>query len=90
MNWYIGQKIVAIVTHSLGDFKEGQVFEIKTLRQGCCSIWIDIGIPSKHGPTICYCGKIHNKQSFAWYCETAFAPLDEMQAHESAIKQLFK
>lgn len=82
MNWYIGQPIVAIRNHSQGIFKKGDEFTIKGLKQGCCSIRIDIGITynlqkfcnlTKCG--ICNKITIDSDNKF-WFSETCFAPLD--------------
>lgn len=90
MNWYIGQKIVAIRTHSEAVFKEGDIFLINGLAQGCCYVRIDIGIEG-NGITHCNtCKKMRQNNGVWWMDERNFAPLDEMTAHESAIKELLK
>jgi len=91
MNWYIGQKIVAIANATNGDFKEGDIFAIKGLKQGCCCVVIDIGIKAVNDTIVCRAHKTRYKSNgIHWYKETMFAPLDEMTAHESAIKELLK
>ena len=46
-NWYIGQDVVCIKTHSEGVVKEGETYTIKSLKEGfcnCISVLIHIGI----------------------------------------------
>lgn len=85
MNWHIGMDIVCIKTHSKGLIKEGDIFTIESLRQGCCSIQIDIGINDTdeacNYTTICTdCGGIINNGSSStlWFHECLFAPLDSL------------
>lgn len=83
MNWYIGQPIVAIRSHSLGQFKKGQEFKIVGLESSPCSctgnILINIGV--KYPTSYCeciYCGALStNPYPYVWYCEYSFAPLDQ-------------
>jgi len=76
MNWYIGQPIVAIRTHTQGDFKKGEEFQIKALTAGCkcgnSSILIDIGLRKA---TKCNSCDTYHWGSF--YKEVSFAPLDQ-------------
>ena len=92
MNWYIGQKIVAVRTHNGKAFKEGDIFTIKGIKKAPCKcpyLVFDIGI-SSNGKKGCYECQVVYGYTIWWMFETSFAPLDEMQAHESAIKELLK
>jgi len=95
MNWYIGQKIVCVKSHQQGWFKEGEIFTINGLRKCLCkcnTLDIDIGMIDNSGYAECYTCKssYYDNSVLGWFNETRFAPLDEMQAHESAIKELLK
>lgn len=99
MNWYIGQRIVAVVDHSQGKFKKGDEFTIKGLRGafcGCNKILIDIGItlPLNWSSiyTCAYCGsKIEYNSRIHWFAETCFAPLEPFEAEaEKAVKKLLE
>lgn len=92
MNWYIGQKIVAVRDHA-GGLKKGQIFTIKALKTSPCMcnhIIIDVGI-RLYGKGLCNsCNKYTEVGDIYWFSYNNFAPLDEMTAHESAIKELLK
>ena len=94
MNWYIGQEIVCIQTHSGKLVIEGQIYTIASLRQGCCSIDINVGIKSNN-PYGLYRIECHNcgyisqlsNDATAWFCETLFAPLEyDQQAIEELLE----
>lgn len=79
MKWYIGQEIVAIVDHSQGKFKKGDVFTIKGLRNPpCgCTIQIDVGIKGIYKYDRCTtCDNRHLSNGIHWFKENCFAPLD--------------
>lgn len=79
MNWYIGQPIVAIRSHSRKFFTKGQEFTIKALKAGCCAackVDIDIGLKYDGDGTHCPdCGAIEHTD-INWFNEICFAPLD--------------
>ena len=86
MNWYIGQDIVCIKTHSQGVVTKDQVYTINALRlTPCCKkvIEIDIGkvVPAIYGSkTDCViCGRTYNNSDKNWWItERMFAPLDSL------------
>ena len=78
--WYIGQDIVCIKTHSQGVVKEGQVYTIRGIKQGCCKVEIDVGVPV-YGDKYSRCrscGKVEKSNGVHWIYETLFKPLDEL------------
>lgn len=86
MNWYIGQRIIAIVDHSQGAFKKGDEFKIKGLRPSTCkckSIQIYVGIDADATIRSTYskcrvCDIRHNNYEYKWWFkEKCFAPIDE-------------
>lgn len=84
MNWYIGQEIVCIKTHSQGMVKRGQTFIIKGLSNGfcrCTAVLIDVGVISNNLRVECkYCNVIINKNSNVhWFAESYFSPLEYNQ-----------
>ena len=87
MNWYIGQEIVCIRTHSQGVVKRGQTFVISGVRSSTCKcseLEIDIGVISPHGYRICCCEECGYEfyeppRSAWWLHESLFAPLEYNQ-----------
>lgn len=87
-NWYIGQTIVCIKTHSLGVVKEGEVFTIKDLRKSICKctgIEINVGIICDGNSGDSYMIKCRDCNTSViedspiyWFCESLFAPLDTL------------
>ncbi len=94
MNWYIGQKIVAVKTHESGFFKLGQKFTIKQLRSGVCSCshaLIDIGIGNgEYKFTRCNKHNIWIPDNIGWFGEFNFAPIEEIGDHtiESLLEEI--
>ena len=85
MKWYIGQDIVCIKTHSQGFVKKGEVYTIKSLRQACCHIGIDVGlIDSRKGlnytSSCIKCNsQINNgKSPVLWFGDSLFVPLESL------------
>lgn len=85
MNWYIGQPVVAVRTHSEGVVKKGQEFTIIGLQKPHCkckdNVFIDVGVrecmdgyDEEECPS---CGHISAPNSTYWFSETLFAPLDQ-------------
>ena len=94
MNWYIGQDIVAIKTHSRGVFKEGDIFTIKSLRTSNCKcghILIDIGLSRAGVSTLCItCNTIKfYGDDILWFNEKCFRSLDEL-ADISELTEVLK
>lgn len=89
MNWYIGQEIVCIKTHSTGVIKEGQVFVIKGLRAAPCEHYecmIDVGVTSYNLLLTCnYCGKTENNHGTFWFGNQLFAPLQDLTKQISEL-----
>lgn len=78
-NWFIGQTIVCIKSHSQELIKEGDVFTVKGLRKGCCNIQINIGIIGVYGQSQCCCGNIiEGFDDIYWFAEFRFSPLDTL------------
>lgn len=88
--FHIGQYIVCIKTHSDGDVKEGQVYTINSLKKGCCSILIDVGISTKSIFSLCFCGNIEKSNGITWFCESLFKPLDELSDISELLEVLNK
>jgi hypothetical protein len=98
MNWYIGQEIVCVKTHSQGAIKRGQSFKIKGLRNsrcGCKTVLIDIGYTDNKPLWLCDdCGRLGQDSSPVWWFdESLFAPLDQdiselTEILEQPIKQV--
>ena len=92
MKWYIGQRIVAIKSHS-PYYKIGDEFTIKGLRSPFCKcgyIMVNVGIPNIIGHITTTCGACHKTEpteNILFFPETNFSPLDEM---EQAISELME
>lgn len=91
MNWYIGQRIVAIRDHSQGVFKRGDEFVVRGLKQSLCKcgfIAIDIGLHPFDNEMLCVdCNTILFVGDVWWFHEEMFSPLDEI---EVAISELME
>jgi hypothetical protein len=89
MNWYIGQEIVCIKTHSKGMVTKGRVYTIDALSIGCCVTIISVGIPSLAAGYRCSsCGALTLKaDSKYWFSELLFAPLE---FNQEAIDELME
>lgn len=77
--FYVGQDIVAIKDHSKLSFKEGDVFTIKGLKQGCCgkcTLLIDIGKTNLTDSYCTFCYKVLH--GIVHYNSICFRPLDEL------------
>ena len=101
-NWYIGQDIVCIKTHSQGVVKEGNVYTIKSLSGALCKcshVMIDVGIKQDYELGECPNCKTHNipLNGIMWIYEALFAPLDTLtdiseieEILNQPIEQLFQ
>lgn len=97
MNWYIGQEIVCIRTHSQRKVIYGKTYVIKGLRETSCKcnyVLIDIGIRISFSKSFCYrCGDLNFADSIGYFNEILFAPLDQdiselTEILEQPIKQI--
>jgi hypothetical protein len=87
--WHIGQDIVCIKSHSQAVIKEGDIFTIKGLKKGCCTIVIDVGISAQSHLTKCRCGNIRVKHDgIFWLGEQLFKPLDELTDISELLEHL--
>lgn len=80
IDYTIGDDIVALIDHSQGKFKKGDVFTCKGLKQSMCSCKIplvDIGLISKTEFAFCNICKSKHKESYIYFFKaTAFKKLD--------------
>jgi hypothetical protein len=97
MNWYIGQEIICVKTHSKGIVKKGQTFVIKSLKKcpcKCADVLIDVGTNSGNDPQVgtlveCrVCRTEYFKDTAIWWLHPClFAPLEyDTKAIEELIK----
>ena len=78
-NWYVGQDIVCIKSHSKGIVKNGEVYTIQALMKPCCSVQIDIGARGGLARSRCVCKNIIGEpDNVFWLGEHRFVPLDEI------------
>ncbi len=93
MNWYIGQEIVCIKTHSKGYVERGKIYTIKVLQKGhcnCTDILVDVGITTTIAIHFCSSCDIMwgNKTNAYWFSERLFAPLEyNQQAIDELLEQ---
>jgi len=96
MNWYIGQDIVAVVSHPNGLFKKGDLFVIHAISLFPCKcrrVTLDVGIRRsiKMQCDTCGVGKDGigiNTHGVAWCGENRFAPLDSFVNSEEIAELL--
>lgn len=77
-NFYIGQEVVCIRTHSKNYFIKDKVYKIQSLRVGCShsTLLIDIGIKGSNYGTMCpTCNTIWSDNKNLWCCSSSFAPI---------------
>lgn len=82
MNWYIGQEIVCVKTHSEKAVIRGRTYKINGLKRSYCNCGhtiIDVGIAS---PANCihFCAKCkfqYRSVGICYISEQLFAPLDQ-------------
>ena len=84
--FYVGQRVVAVKTHSQKAFKEGDVFVVKEIRASMCSchgweISVGINIPQDFDPDYTErvdCGVVFIDKTGRWFFNTSiFAPIQE-------------
>jgi hypothetical protein len=80
MNWYIGQEIVCVKTHSERLVKKDELHTILGLKQcKCGAIKIDVDIEACCYIDFSCCGiEYENHENIMWFSETLFRPLDEL------------
>jgi hypothetical protein len=93
MNWYIGQEIVCIKTHSQGLVKRGGIYTIMGLQPSKCKcegVDINVGIVGD-AKSYSLCSDCHHIwfdfSSVHWFGEQLFAPLEYNQ---DAINELME
>lgn len=96
MNWYIGQEIVCIHTHTQNAVVKDKIYIIKGIRQGCCHIQLDFGITF---PDLTGSGLFHQhcnlcKKDYQvttdntwWIADRLFAPLMDISELESILNK---
>lgn len=86
MNWYIGQEIVCIKTHSEGLVKKNETYIIQSLKK-CCSINIDVGVRNSRGSICSKCMEKDMVTNIIWFSENLFAPLMDISELESILNK---
>ena len=79
MEFYIGQRVVCVESHPLGEFKEGQEFIVKSIKRNtCCGILLlNIGVVTDYEFSRCTtCGRIDLNEDY--YNSKRFRPLQEL------------
>jgi len=89
----VGKDVVAIVSHSEGDFKKGQIFTCLGLRASKCKCIepeINIGFRSYAETQSCdVCNIYSPAEIFAWYSIECFRALDDITPSiEEIIKEI--
>ena len=89
----VGKDVVAIVSHSQGNFKEGQIFKCLGLRPTkcrCTILEINIGIKSNTEYQSCGdCNTTWKSEREFWYDITCFRALDDITPSiEEIIKEI--
>lgn len=88
MKWYIGQRVVAIISHSRGEFRKGDEFVINGIRTAPCkcnNLDIDIGKITNGVVSYCVvCNTTYGSNgNVYWFNECCFAPLAELSDYTS-------
>jgi len=93
MNWYVGQRVVAIKDCEDGMFKKGEEFKIHALRDGICKcspVLICVGFTTQDKNS--WCAKCNNgihqiNNGYRWHLSIRFAPLDTTES-DCTVEQL--
>lgn len=92
--FYVGQKVVAVKTHSQGLFKKDDVFTVlETNNLSCCGIAVvNVGINKRTNHVICSkCGcTSKNTSPHCLFAEICFAPIEEYSDSMSIAMQLIQ
>lgn len=77
--FYVGQRVVAITSHSQGVIKKGEEFIIRANKKfDCCGIWcVDIGQQPTTVLLDCNCGQTHHQDKVRWFGASLFVPIHE-------------
>lgn len=93
MNWYIGQRVIAITNHPDGGLVKNKEYIIKGLKStSCCGILIDVGISNDEWIIACHHNKKVSGPGEPWFFyEKRFAPIEDIKSDytiESLIKEV--
>jgi len=89
-NFFVGQEVVAIKDHSQGNFKKGNEFVIRGIKEDCCLITLDVGIKTDKTFMNCrFCG--NRKENDNYYDSNCFSPKQELsQLTYDELQKWFK
>jgi hypothetical protein len=81
MNWYIGQEIVCIKSHTKNIVIKGKTYTIRRISPGPCrhsTVILDVGFKTKEGYSSCNkcLVRMKDEQKAYWLSETLFAPIE--------------
>ena len=82
-DFYVGQEVVCIKSHSQGVVIKDTVYTIKKIKESPCNcrgmLWVDVGIPSPNYFSRCTrCNRRHPASGIWWLNSALFTPLDEI------------
>ena len=85
----IGQQVVCVESHPMGDVKEGQVYTVKSLSlcKCCGNLIIDIGLNADNTLVRCVmCNHIFETNGITYFAAKRFRPLDDL--YNTEIEEL--
>ena len=87
--FYVGQEVVANITHSQKAYKKGDEFKVQSVFKGCCKWEITIGITPPNKEAYCrFCNKTIETNDGEWsFYAFRFSPKIEIKEFVS-MKQL--
>jgi len=75
--FYVGQRVVALRSHSQNKFKKGSVHIVKGCKNSCCGWLVNIGVSSMRYKWECSdCGKTNPSDGVWWMAAYCFAPIE--------------
>lgn len=87
MNWYVGQKVVCIKTHSQGLVVKGKNYSVHGVN--CCPLCgfvsLDVGVIGNGRSWSCM--KKHRVHSGTWVATTLFRPVDALTEQIERIEK---
>lgn len=76
--FYVGQKVIAVRSHSQGVFNKGDVFTVTGVIRKCCGWNVSIGIPSTKPSWHCgICDRSHHSETEWFFSQRMFTTAQE-------------
>ena len=88
----VGGKVIALVNHHQGAFKNGDIFILRAIRKNFCHCGytvIDIGKIDNRISLCPVCGFMEKSNTW-WFYRNYFAPLDDIELSETTYEEVMQ